>query len=406
MKQFFYKTFIAIIIIFVFTIIDISAKDKIVFNWYAGYYNGYSMQMRATKNKAFTVDWGDGTIETKVDVNHSYAFYLEHTYSSNGYYEVTIEASDTDCKFLELSCIRREISKLELSGCASLTYLGCSENELKELDLSGCSSLWSLMCANNQISNLNLSGCSSLGWLWCGSNQIKNLDFSSCPALDWMYCEDNQLESLDLSNCLKLRYLSCYGNRLQLSDLYAAQLIIWSNSPHHYQSLGWQYLLPQTVSVGEELFSEQSVFGGIFTKYEVSKNGVPADENEFSIVDGKLIIKASGTFDIKMTNKAIFDGYFDELAAVLITLNAVNVDVHENFLTSFNIYPNPAIEKFVLEYDKSASIILYDMLGKEVLKQNINGKTEIAIDNVPKGVYCINVIYERKIVGNSKIVKQ
>jgi hypothetical protein len=165
-------------------------------------------------------------------------------------------------------------------------------------------------------------------------------------------------------------------------------------------------LLPQTVSVGEELFSEQSVFGGVFTKYEVTKNGVPANENEYSIIDGKLILKANGTFDVKMTNKAVLDGYFDDLAAVLITLKAVNVDVHENTLTNFNIYPNPAIDKFVVEYGSSASIILYDMLGKEVLKQNIYDNTEIAIDKLPKGVYCINVISEGKMVGNSKIVKQ
>ena len=406
MKSYFFKTGSMLIILFALTMIELLAKDKIVFNWYAGHYNGYSLQIRATKNKPFTINWGDGTIETKVDTNYSYAFFVEHTYSPNRYYEVTIEASDIDCKFLEFHCNRLEINKLEFFGCTSLEILTCIDNQLKELDLSGCSSLWNLSCYCNQLSNLNLSGCSSLYWIWCDFNQIKNLDFSSCPALDWMDCSENQLTNLDLSNCLKLRHLSCGSNRLQLSDLYAAQLIIWKNSPPHYQSFGSQYLLPQTVSVGEELFSEQSVFDGISTQYEVSKSNVPALESDFSVVDGKLIFNVSGKFDVKMTNSAVREGYFEDLAEVLITLNVVNVDVQENNLASFNIYPNPTLDKFVVEYDGVASLILCDMFGREVLKQNINGSTEVLIDRVPKGIYCINVISDGKTIGNRKIVKQ
>jgi len=406
MKTHFLRTGITLIITLVLTIGELSAKDKIVFNWYSGYYYGNDIQMRATEDKTFTVNWGDGTIETKIDTDHSYAFFLQHSYYSNGYYEVIIEASDIDCKFLEFHCNRTEMCKLELFGCASLESLSCLDNQLEELDLSGCSALWNLTCFSNQLSNLNLSGCSSLRWMWCDRNQIKNLDLSSCHDLDWMECSDNQLTSLDLSNCLKLRYISCYGNRLQLSDLYAAQMIIWKNSPHHYQSLSAQYLLPQTVSVGDELFEEQSVFDGTFTQYMVTKNNVTALESDFSVTDGKLTFNVSGTFDVIMTNNEILAGYFDDLAQVLITINVVSVDVQENPLPRINIYPNPTPNKFFVEYGGVASIILYDMLGREILKQNINGNTEVTIQKVPKGVYCINIISDGKIIGNSKIVKQ
>jgi hypothetical protein len=46
------------------------------------------------------------------------------------------------------------------------------------------------------------------------------------------------------------------------------------------------------------------------------------------------------------------------------------------------------------------------MLGKEVLNQNINGKSEINISHLPKGIYNVRVFSESKIIGNSKIVKQ
>jgi len=46
------------------------------------------------------------------------------------------------------------------------------------------------------------------------------------------------------------------------------------------------------------------------------------------------------------------------------------------------------------------------MLGKEVLTQNANGKTEINISHLTQGVYNVQIISDGKIIGNSKIVKQ
>jgi hypothetical protein len=70
------------------------------------------------------------------------------------------------------------------------------------------------------------------------------------------------------------------------------------------------------------------------------------------------------------------------------------------------VYPNPTNSTFVIDYDKAGLIKLYDMLGKEVLNQTFNGKTEININHLHSGIYFVNVISEGKIVGNSKILKQ
>ena len=69
------------------------------------------------------------------------------------------------------------------------------------------------------------------------------------------------------------------------------------------------------------------------------------------------------------------------------------------------VYPNPANNSFIVDYNRAGVIKLYDMLGKEVLTQTVNGKTEININHLPKGIYSICVISGGKIVGNSKIVK-
>ena len=83
------------------------------------------------------------------------------------------------------------------------------------------------------------------------------------------------------------------------------------------------------------------------------------------------------------------------------------VSILENTITSvLTIYPNPTSEKFIFDFDRVATIKLYDMLGREALTQNILGKTEINISHLPKGIYCIRVISEGKVIGNSKIIKQ
>ena len=74
--------------------------------------------------------------------------------------------------------------------------------------------------------------------------------------------------------------------------------------------------------------------------------------------------------------------------------------------TLLKVYPNPTNDKFVIDFDGVASIKLYDMSGKEVLKQTANGQTEINISHLSQGVYYIQVVSEGKVVGNSKIVKQ
>ena len=69
------------------------------------------------------------------------------------------------------------------------------------------------------------------------------------------------------------------------------------------------------------------------------------------------------------------------------------------------IYPNPTHDKFIVELEETAYIKLYDILGKEVFTQTSNDKSEIDISHLPKGIYCVYVTSERKVIGYSKIVK-
>jgi len=72
------------------------------------------------------------------------------------------------------------------------------------------------------------------------------------------------------------------------------------------------------------------------------------------------------------------------------------------------LYPNPTNGKLFVDYEYFTTITIkfYDILGKEILTQTVNGKTEINISHLPQGIYNVNIISEGKVIGNSKIVKQ
>jgi hypothetical protein len=75
-------------------------------------------------------------------------------------------------------------------------------------------------------------------------------------------------------------------------------------------------------------------------------------------------------------------------------------------IDKINIYPNPTKDKLWIDCENFSTIALYDMLGKEVLNQKINGKSEVNISHLPKGIYIVKVLSDEKVIGSSKIMKQ
>ena len=69
------------------------------------------------------------------------------------------------------------------------------------------------------------------------------------------------------------------------------------------------------------------------------------------------------------------------------------------------IYPNPSSGRAKIDWNgsKNATIKVFNLLGKEVLKQVISN--EIDLSNSPKGIYLVKV-YEGPKIYSSKIVVQ
>lgn len=61
---------------------------------------------------------------------------------------------------------------------------------------------------------------------------------------------------------------------------------------------------------------------------------------------------------------------------------------------SFSIYPNPASSEINIEMNDADdySVSLVDMLGKVILQEQLNGTSKsVSLDNVPNGVYFLNI---------------
>jgi hypothetical protein len=339
--------------------------NTITFTWYT---DGGNLIIGGTANEEFTIDWGDGTIETKTpDVYKS----IIHNYATMGKYTVIVTGSTSDCRFTTFyfnpPTVDYQTSSLTLTGCSDLERLFCDNGQLQELDLTGCPKLAHLSCSYHQITNLDLSGC---------------------PKLTSLYCVYNQLTNLDLTGCPDLQSLTCYNNRLQLSDLFAAHFLTDDQSEKRF---GTQNLQPQIAIIGEALFSEQSVFNGIFTNYSVIQDDNSAPESDYTVIDGKLIFNAVGKYTVIMTNDAIVS---INPARVIVEITVEKgAGIAEPKQNNLAVYPNPASTEIHVKLNshETANYTIYNTVGQTVLQGRLQEETTINVKSLSKGIYYINL---------------
>ena len=99
-------------------------------------------------------------------------------------------------------------------------------------------------------------------------------------------------------------------------------------------------------------------------------------------------------------------GSYYNLSQGVLAKNTVTVNIISGQSKKVNIYPNPAVNSFFVDYEGFYTIKLYDMSSKEVLTKSANGKTEIDISYLPIGVYGVSILSEAKVIETGKIVKR
>ncbi|HET8838375.1 MAG TPA: T9SS type A sorting domain-containing protein [Flavobacteriaceae bacterium] len=190
-----------------------------------------------------------------------------------------------------------------------------------------------------------------------------------------------------------------------------------SNATVYYFFYNW------TVTPGESCFSERM-------EEVVMVNPTPAlptgDANQF-FEDGETLadLEVTGTNLIWYSDSAgtvvipdstvlvdvttyyvsqSIDGCESELLAITVTNN---FGIQDNMIAGFQFYPNPAADMLNVEADVSLEkIVLYNLMGQEVLSHKINSSSSnLNISNLGTGIYFMK-IFSNGNMGTYRLIKK
>ncbi|MDR2011102.1 MAG: hypothetical protein LBQ22_11555 [Bacteroidales bacterium] len=211
-------------------------------------YGYYELGFNIVADK-LTIDWGDGTVEEKTNVQNLY-----HRYENQNARVVVLAteglsmfgcytnmygllSSSFDGYFEEIrfgSCPNlseiyfwggdnREYLKLKKVDITKLTALKrfwcLGEKDLSNLDVTKNTNLKVLEINKSNLSNLNLSNNVKLDTLRCSSSKLSTLNISANTALKYLDFSENQLSVINVENNKSLNYVNCCENQLSLNSL-------------------------------------------------------------------------------------------------------------------------------------------------------------------------------------------
>lgn len=167
---------------------------------------------------------------------------------------------------------------------------------------------------------------------------------------------------------------------------------------------------------GTSWFTEQELATGVRTitagdertfSVDWEINGVydPAKLRVIVFIQDNDPRNADGSIAIDGTRKIIQAGFIDITGATAEVLGAIDG------VSEFNVYPNPADEAVTIEFDdlveKSADWILFDQLGREVLKGSVDKGTKsmrLKTEDIPSGMYFFQLFREDERARAKRIV--
>jgi hypothetical protein len=95
----------------------------------------------------------------------------------------------------------------------------------------------------------------------------------------------------------------------------------------------------------------------------------------------------------------------NSMVYINIKNNATGISKVADVNSAISIYPNPSNGNFVIETNATTkqTLQVYDVNGRIVLTQTINGKTTIDASFLPNGIYNVSIISNEGI-ANKRIV--
>ncbi len=135
-----------------------------------------------------------------------------------------------------------------------------------------------------------------------------------------------------------------------------------------------------------------------------SAHYMPLDENWEAVYGLELLIEYHFYDERNPEDKYIFEVYFKHSGEEVVDYNSTEV--------FSNAYPNPANNVVSFDYNmpfdaQSASVAIYNMMGQEVIRQDVNvggSRMDINVSDLTDGVYFYSLIVNNQTVKTNKLV--
>ncbi|MBR4155955.1 MAG: T9SS type A sorting domain-containing protein [Bacteroidales bacterium] len=135
-----------------------------------------------------------------------------------------------------------------------------------------------------------------------------------------------------------------------------------------------------------------------------SAHFMPIDENWEVVYGMEITIEYTFYDERNPEEKYVFEVYFKHSGESVVDYN--NVEIFSN------AYPNPANNVVSFNYNmpfdaQSASVAIYNMMGQEVVRQNVNvggSRLDINVSDLTDGVYFYSLIVNNQTVKTNKLV--
>ena len=337
-----------------------------------------------------------------------------------------------------LGCFYNQLTTLDVSKNVNLNDLFCYSNQLTTLDVSKNVNLKNLRCFENQLTVLDVSKNVNLKELICDRNQLKSLDVTKNVNLDALYCESNQLTNLDVSKNFNLKYF--YFNNNKIAQLLVPKVhkisslkginnnLKLSTLKGNFLTINNLKLSPQATLQGGakgifeliDLSSEYSI-DGKYTTYTWYDKTTQQEVGTYAL-KGKFYAgpeNAGKTLICKMKNELIPNFVLEYEVKIKNTVSFASRNINENIPEGFvwvgpqknetesiQLFPNPVID--ILKINTTANVTsasVYNYAGKEVKRYPKVINNELDLQDLPAGIYIVNLTTDQGILSK-KIIKK
>ena len=446
----------------------VKGPDQIILQWKGSMTSSKALYIKATNEKKFTIDWGNGTKENATGIGSKTGY--SKRYNSSNVFTVTI-TGEYGCDFTIFDVHDQEMLSLDLTAVPLLNYLHCNgnnlvtldlsknielevlycyanqltsldvaspllnflacfSNQLESLDLTRNAKLMNLQCYNNKLKELNTTGLETLATMYCQNNELVSLDVPTTISI--LNCANNKLEELDLSNCSYLSSLicnsnkltslniarstprdgtTCYDNQLSLNTLHTIQTYMSSYNPKNF---GTQTYETQKAFKNNAFSLRGNMkvgsFGGVNSNIVVKKEGNTAVENTDYSLDFSaqtITFFTTGSYELTITNTAITSSAEYPAMVIMPVEVVLGNAIDEVQAATLSIYPNPVTDILNINYAglQIDYLEIVDMNGQIVMRENNLTGESIPVAHLPKGIYLLRTTIDGKSIV-SKFTKR